>query len=67
MVEQRAQLKGTFLLSINDVPVIKSIFGAFSITAVQTRYSISKGAAASYAELLISTADLGGMGVRKGE
>ncbi|BCZ75964.1 DNA adenine methylase [Novacetimonas maltaceti] len=47
-------LKGRFIMSINDVPEIREIFGRFRIEAVETTYSIglSKKRAA---ELLISS------------
>lgn len=50
------QIKGRFLLSINDVPEIRGIFSGFHIAEVRTSYSISaKGdAAGARAELLIS-------------
>jgi DNA adenine methylase len=39
LARQLAGIKGTFLLSLNDVPEVREIFGAFQISAVTTRYS----------------------------
>ena len=35
-------LQGRFILSLNDVPAVREIFGAFDIEAVQTSYSVSR-------------------------
>jgi DNA adenine methylase len=45
LAELLGRVKGRFILSLNDVPEVREIFGGFSIEAVQTRYSInnSKG------------------------
>ncbi len=50
------QIKGRFLLSINDVPEIRAIFAGFHIVEVRTSYSIStkSDAAGARAELLVS-------------
>lgn len=37
------EIKGHFLLSINDVPEIREIFGGFEFAEVMTRYSIAAG------------------------
>lgn len=56
LAEQLAGIKGQFLMSINDVPEIRELFGRFAIKEVQTTYTIarSKEAAGARAELLIS-------------
>lgn len=56
MADILAGLKGTFLLSINDVPEIRQAFAAFKVTPVQTSYSINttSGRSQPTAELLIS-------------
>lgn len=41
-----AGLRGRFLLSLNDVPEVRQVFGRFEIEAVETSYSIA-GAAGS--------------------
>lgn len=50
-----AELRGAFLLSINDVPAIRAIFARFVIEPVQTTYTVRGGDHATPArELLIS-------------
>ncbi|MGP3725630.1 DNA adenine methylase [Cereibacter sphaeroides] len=65
MAECLAQLQGRFLLSINDVPEIRAIFGRFRIAEVMTTYSISgsaRGNGAARPELLVSNWDIGEAG-----
>ncbi|SNS87554.1 DNA adenine methylase [[Luteovulum] sphaeroides subsp. megalophilum] len=65
MAEQLGRLKGRFLLSINDVPEIRAIFGRFRIAEVTTTYSLSgsaKGNGAARPELLVSNWDIGDPG-----
>lgn len=40
MAKQLAGMKRRFLMSINDVPEVRSIFGRFEQRAVKTTYSI---------------------------
>jgi len=47
-------LKGVFLLSINDVLEIRQAFDGFALCEVQTTYSVGKGNGKKAAELLIS-------------
>lgn len=54
LATQLAGIKGKFLLSINDTPFIRSTFAAFSLQAVNTRYSCSTDRNYQAAELLIS-------------
>ncbi|MFV0492600.1 MAG: DNA adenine methylase [Pseudorhodobacter sp.] len=56
MAEQLGQIKGRFLMSINDVPAIRETFSAFWVTEVATTYTIGKqnDSRGSRAELLIS-------------
>ncbi len=56
MADQLAGIAGRFILSINDVPEIRTIFAAFHITEVATTYTIGNHAkgSANRAELLIS-------------
>ncbi len=50
-----AEIRGRFVLSLNDVPEIRTLFGAFTIEAVETTYSVAKaGNGMRAAELLIS-------------
>jgi DNA adenine methylase len=54
MAELLGRLKGRFILSLNDVPEVREIFGRFSIEEVTTTYTIaSKGAQPERKELLI--------------
>jgi DNA adenine methylase len=50
-----AVLKGRFILSINDVPEIRDLFGRFDIEAVETTYSLPGGGKAMRAGELIIT------------
>lgn len=61
MAVQLGQIKGRFLLSINDVPEIRDTFAAFYIEAVTTTYTIANRASGGQdrAELLISNWPLG--------
>ena len=55
LAEQLARLKGRFILSLNDVPEVREIFGRFEMTEVKTTYSIAaKGALPERGELVIS-------------
>ena len=51
-----AGIKGRFIMSLNDVPEVRSIFAAFQMVQVSTTYTIStqRGAAPARSELLIS-------------
>lgn len=48
-----ATLKGKFLLSLNDVPEVREIFGAFQMDGVNTRYSCAASQSVLAKELLI--------------
>jgi DNA adenine methylase len=50
------EIRGRFLLSINDTPEIRKIFAAFPLEEVRTTYSISGEGNRPAAELLISNA-----------
>lgn len=56
MADQLARIQGRFILSINDVPEIRTIFAAFHITEVATVYTIGTrfGTGVERPELLIS-------------
>ena len=56
LAERLAGIRGRFLLSINDTPEIRKIFGAFDVEGVATTYSVGRGheAAGGRAELLVS-------------
>lgn len=53
MAEQLAGIRGQFILSINDVPEIREIFGRFQVTPVTTSYTVGRAGGSPAAELLI--------------
>ncbi|EHM03475.1 DNA adenine methylase [Acetobacteraceae bacterium AT-5844] len=54
LAEQLAGIKGRFLLSLNDTPGVRDVFGRFDIEAVETTYTVAKGAGSKVGEVLIS-------------
>ena len=56
LADQLGGIRGRFILSLNDVPEIRAIFGAFHIVEAQTTYTVNRrvGADEKAAELLIS-------------
>ena len=54
MAERLAQLQGTFLLSINDVPEIREIFSGFPMAQLSLRYTINGAEPLDARELVIS-------------
>jgi len=55
LAERLAGLKGRFLLSINDRPETRRIFGRFAIEPVQTTYTVAeRGNGKTAAELIVS-------------
>ncbi|WP_043062083.1 DNA adenine methylase [Brucella anthropi] len=54
MAERLGRIKGRFILSINDVPEIRSIFAAFDIISVDLTYTASGGKGKAVKELIIS-------------
>jgi DNA adenine methylase len=42
MAEVLAGLRGTWLLSLNDTPGVREVFGRFAIEAVETTYSLQR-------------------------
>lgn len=51
--DRLVQLKGKFIMSINDVPEIRELFKDFTIIEVPTKYSLSQNGVKSVTELLI--------------
>ncbi len=47
-------VKGTFLLSLNDVPLVRELFAGFTLEPVTTTYSVKRGVATPARELLIT-------------
>lgn len=57
LADMLGQIKGRFILSLNDVPEVRAIFHAFQVTEVRTAYTINgarNDKAGERAELLIS-------------
>lgn len=54
MAETLRNVKGAFILSINDTPEIRAIFDGFEIEEVSLTYSIAKSGTTEAQELLIS-------------
>jgi DNA adenine methylase len=54
LAEQLAGIKGRFVLSINDVPEIRQIFGRFARRKVKTTYTARGGHGKPAAELIIT-------------
>lgn len=54
MAERLATLKGRFILSINDVPAVRDVFGRFHLEEVGLRYSVGGGTGTAARELIIS-------------
>ncbi len=54
MAERLAGLKGSFILSINDVPEIRRIFSGFTMEEVGLTYSVMKGRSQPARELIIT-------------
>ncbi|EGJ19520.1 D12 class N6 adenine-specific DNA methyltransferase, partial [Cereibacter sphaeroides WS8N] len=46
--------KGAFLLSINDTPEIRALFGRFHLEPVRLNYSVSASGSTEAQELLVS-------------
>mgnify|MGYP003861539895 CR=1 FL=1 len=54
LAEQLAGIKGRFLLSINDTPGVREVFGGFDIVEAETTYTVASGGGVRAAELIIS-------------
>lgn len=57
--DQLAKVKGKWLVSINDVPEIRTLFKGYQIKRVATKYSISSGKSQQVHELLIANYPIG--------
>ena len=53
MAELLAGLKGAFILSINDRPEIRELFGGFQVEPVRLSYTVSAGAGKEAQELIV--------------
>ena len=54
MAELLSNIQGRFLLSLNDRPEVRELFGKFQIEVVNTRYSANARSTRRVNELLIS-------------
>ncbi len=54
IAERLSKLKGKFVLSLNDVPEVRSLFKTFRIKGIETAYTAQKVAGRRYQELLIT-------------
>jgi DNA adenine methylase len=48
-----SNISGKFILSVNDVPEMREVFGRFIVEQVQTQYSIMGGGGADVAEIVV--------------
>lgn len=55
MAQRLGNIKGRFIMSINDVPEIRSLFGAFPMQGVGLKYSVGGGVGTPATELIISS------------
>ena len=53
LAEQLQAIKGRFLLSLNDVPEVRTLFWTFKIEPVSTKYTVGNGPAKDAAEVFI--------------
>lgn len=58
LVERLRNIKGKFLLSLNDTPEVRQIFGEFTIERVELAYTAKKNATIRHRELLIANYSL---------
>ncbi len=54
MAERLAQLKGRFVLSLDDRPEVRDIFRAFEIRRIEIHYTAQRRSGARFGELLIT-------------
>lgn len=59
IAERLGRIKGRFILSINDVPEIRELFGRFDMEPVELKYTVSAGRAVPARELIIREASGG--------
>jgi DNA adenine methylase len=53
LAERLSDLKGKFVLSLNDVPEVRRLFSAFHIRGIEMPYTAQKKAGRRYREVLI--------------
>lgn len=54
-----AKVKGKFILSLNDTPGVREVFGGFHLEKVTTRYSVGAAKNQVVGELLITNFEAG--------
>ena len=54
---QLKKIRGKFILSLNDVPEVRKLFGGFHIQGVELHYTSQKSAGKRYKEVLITNFD----------
>jgi len=54
LAEMLDKVKGKFILSLNDHPGVREVFGAFNLEKVKTRYSVGAIRNEQVGELLIT-------------
>jgi len=47
------KIQGKFILSLNDVPEVRKLFGAFHIQGVELHYTSQKAAGKRYKEVMV--------------
>jgi DNA adenine methylase len=57
LAEHLRQIKGRFIMSINDVPQIRELFSGFDIEEVGVNYTAGGGKGTAARELIISSPD----------
>jgi DNA adenine methylase len=53
LADTLAEIRGSFVLSVNDVPQTREIFGRFTIEAIGTRYTIAGGEWQDVSEIIV--------------
>ncbi|WP_230769801.1 DNA adenine methylase [Sphingomonas sp. Leaf4] len=59
LADQLAAIKGRFILSINDTPGARRVFGRFHQVTLPVTYTVGAGAAKSVSELVVANYDTG--------
>lgn len=54
MSERLGEIKGSFMLSLNDVPEVRAIFKAFQIRGIEMAYTAQKTAGKRFREVLVT-------------
>ena len=54
LAERLKALQGKFLLSLNDVPQVRALFGDFTIRDIDLHYTAQKAAGRRYRELIVT-------------